>query len=274
MNRLRLILSWPLLGAALSVSSVNAQSVRAEAYELLYSGAGDQQQVKLSDLGGADLDVTHASASMGALVRDFLRFAREYAQRDRSPFPLSLDELLHPDARIMAVVVFSVVRGGKGVAFVDPRTLQGFEGMDRAKTYALSPLVPGYECELMHLGFDSGSDRWRLLKEVADSSGGVSRFQPQRQVECVPRHWSQGVVEVEFGYQTPPPPGNRFWIKFPEFVTNLAYDEIDRQTMSGEPQFVSYRAANRPNDFLVSASPSVQYGFARKADLKLRLVMP
>jgi hypothetical protein len=164
--------------------------VQADLAEVLYFGADDDITTHRIKRLRLPVSKDPRADDFGPLIDDILRTAQTYFSGG-DIFLSSSDILAGRSVRVKDYRFYEVIQGEKGVQSLGSSDLNAtfLNALDIGHTYALRPLVPRYNCELVHLAHDGS---W-VLK--ADS--GNKRISG---ISCSPKRsetWTVAIIVIE-----------------------------------------------------------------------------
>jgi hypothetical protein len=195
--------------------------LNSEVRETLYSW-GDDRSPETSLVGhlkDVRLSDTNQSRELDNLIDDLGKLLRTYLAKPRPPLALGLDTL--QKGTDYPTVLYQVNQGGtKGAGLVSLGIYLPNSALDKSKVYALLPLAPAYECDLVRLAYSG--NQWVLRDEAKDEV--ISS------IACRPKDLQNWIVEVRVS-------GNR---GSEEQIARSIYDAIDRSN-ERYPKLRSFR---------------------------------
>jgi hypothetical protein len=230
------LISWCLYGKSGVV-------LIPEVGEILYSWGGERspETVLVGRLKEVHLVDVGQSRELDDLVDQLCRLLQTYSARRRPALAVGLDAM--QKGTDYSTVLYQVGQGGiKSSGLVNLGVYLPNSALDKSKVYALLPLVPAYDCDLVRLAYSG--DQW-VLRDEANNERIPS-------IACRPKDRQHWIVEVEVS-------GNR---DSQDQVARSIYDAMDRlsarypklRSFRTERQLVDEKNRNIPPQAQVAAS--------------------
>jgi hypothetical protein len=187
-----------------------------------------------------------------SLVDEVYNFLRSYLSKPRPDLSVGLDTL--QKRTDYSTVLYQVEeRGVKASGLVNLGVLLPNSALDQSKVYALLPLIPGYDCDLVRLAYSNA--QW-VLRDEKENKQVTSTTCRAKSLD----HW---VVEVQVSG------GNT---ELQNRLTQSLYDAIDRNSTRYQQLWSFQRESQRIEEQNRNIPPMAQVALSRaQANFTLRL---
>jgi hypothetical protein len=162
-------------------------TVKTELWEVLYHGDDPgmtERIVTLDPVKVADSSPNGFEQLAGSIAKSI----QTYTAKSRPTFSASLDDFTNKSGPIKKVILYEVqAQGVKGSGLRNVGSFDLTATLDKAKVYALLPILAGYDCDLVNLAYSRGG--W-----VLQSSHGTQELTAS---SCQARKFDNWIVEVK-----------------------------------------------------------------------------
>jgi len=161
--------------------------VKAELWEVLYHGDDPgmtERIVTLEPVKVADSSPNGFEQLAGSIAKSI----QIYTDKSKPTLTAGLDDFTSKSGLIKKVILYEVqAQGVKGSGFRNVGSFDLTATLDKAKVYALLPILAGYDCDLVNLAYSKGS--W-----ILQNPQGTQEITA---TSCQARKFDKWIVEVK-----------------------------------------------------------------------------